>query len=77
MAIAGYEVMAYMANIGQEEDFAAARDKALKIGAVKVFVEVRWDALDRVLSWIVSCHGSCLVLFIPCLILTLLTLLTL
>ncbi|KAJ3178410.1 argininosuccinate synthetase [Gaertneriomyces sp. JEL0708] len=35
----GYEVMAYMANIGQEEDFEAARDKAIAIGATKVFIE--------------------------------------
>lgn len=36
----GYEVMAYMADVGQEEDFEAARKKALKVGATKVFVEV-------------------------------------
>lgn len=35
----GYEVFAYMANIGQEEDFEAARAKALKIGASEVFIE--------------------------------------
>lgn len=35
----GYEVMAYMANIGQEEDFQAAEKKALAIGATKVFIE--------------------------------------
>jgi argininosuccinate synthase len=35
----GYEVLAYMANVGQEEDFNAAREKALKIGASKVFIE--------------------------------------
>ncbi|KAJ3112270.1 argininosuccinate synthetase [Phlyctochytrium bullatum] len=35
----GYEVVAYMANIGQEEDFEAARKKALAIGAVKVYIE--------------------------------------
>lgn len=35
----GYEVLAYMANIGQEEDFKAAEEKALKVGATKVFIE--------------------------------------
>lgn len=35
----GYEVICYMANIGQEEDFEEARKKALKIGASKVFIE--------------------------------------
>lgn len=31
-----FEVICYMANIGQDEDFEAARKKALKIGAYKV-----------------------------------------
>ncbi len=35
----GYEVFAYMANIGQTEDFEEAEKKALKIGASKVFIE--------------------------------------
>jgi argininosuccinate synthase len=35
----GYEVLCYMANIGQEEDFKAAEQKALNIGAKKVFIE--------------------------------------
>ncbi|MBT7259993.1 MAG: argininosuccinate synthase [Desulfobacula sp.] len=35
----GYEVFAYMANIGQEEDFEVAEQKALKIGASRVFIE--------------------------------------
>lgn len=34
----GYEVYAYMANIGQKEDFNAAEEKAMKIGASKVFI---------------------------------------
>ena len=35
----GYEVIAYIADIGQEEDFEAAKAKALQIGASKVYVE--------------------------------------
>lgn len=35
----GYEVIAYIADVGQEEDFEAAREKAIKIGASKVYVE--------------------------------------
>ncbi|PCI00818.1 MAG: argininosuccinate synthase [Alphaproteobacteria bacterium] len=35
----GYEVIAYMADVGQEEDFEAAKEKALKLGASKVYVE--------------------------------------
>ncbi|XP_052454679.1 argininosuccinate synthase [Carassius gibelio] len=35
----GYEVIAFLANIGQDEDFDAARKKAEKLGAKKVFIE--------------------------------------
>lgn len=35
----GYEVIAYIADVGQDEDFEAAREKALKVGASKVYVE--------------------------------------
>ena len=35
----GYEVFAYIADIGQKEDFQVAEEKALKIGASKVFIE--------------------------------------
>lgn len=35
----GYDVVCFMADIGQEEDFEAAREKALKIGASAVYIE--------------------------------------
>ena len=35
----GFEVVAFMADLGQNEDFEAAKEKALKIGASKVYVE--------------------------------------
>ena len=35
----GYEVHAYVADVGQDEDFEAVRNKALSVGATKVFVE--------------------------------------
>ncbi len=35
----GYEVVAYLADVGQKEDFEAAKAKALKIGASKVYIE--------------------------------------
>ncbi|KAJ8979875.1 hypothetical protein NQ317_008525 [Molorchus minor] len=34
-----YDVICYMANIGQDENFGEAREKALKIGASKVVVD--------------------------------------
>ncbi|VEU23707.1 DEKNAAC105072 [Brettanomyces naardenensis] len=46
----GYEVVAFMANIGQEEDFDAAKEKALAIGATKyVLVDVRDQFVNKVL----------------------------
>jgi len=35
----GHEVICYIANVGQDDDFEAARTKALSLGASKVFVE--------------------------------------
>jgi len=35
----GYDVICFLANVGQQEDFEKARQKALKIGAVKVYLE--------------------------------------
>ncbi|KAK5779375.1 argininosuccinate synthase PWA37_004251 [Arxiozyma heterogenica] len=46
----GYEVVAFMANVGQEEDFEAAREKALKIGATKfVCVDCREEFVKDIL----------------------------
>uniref|UniRef100_A0A3B3DB27 argininosuccinate synthase n=1 Tax=Oryzias melastigma TaxID=30732 RepID=A0A3B3DB27_ORYME len=35
----GYDVITYLANIGQDEDFEAARKKAESLGAKKIFIE--------------------------------------
>uniref|UniRef100_A0A7M4E8K7 Argininosuccinate synthase n=1 Tax=Crocodylus porosus TaxID=8502 RepID=A0A7M4E8K7_CROPO len=35
----GYDVIAYLANIGQNENFEEARKKALSLGAKKVYIE--------------------------------------
>jgi len=35
----GYEVIAYVADLGQQEDFEKVRSKALKTGASKVYIE--------------------------------------
>jgi argininosuccinate synthase len=34
-----YDVIAYIADVGQEEDFKAAKEKALNVGASKVYIE--------------------------------------
>ncbi|ODV60078.1 argininosuccinate synthase [Ascoidea rubescens DSM 1968] len=54
----GYEVIAFMANIGQEEDFEAARAKALKIGASKyVLVDVRKEFIEKILYPAIQVNG--------------------
>jgi argininosuccinate synthase len=35
----GHEVICYIADVGQNEDFEAAKEKALKVGASKVYIE--------------------------------------
>lgn len=35
----GYEVIAYVADVGQDEDYEAVKEKALKVGASKVYIE--------------------------------------
>ena len=35
----GYDVIAFLADLGQREDFDSAEKKALKIGAIKVYIE--------------------------------------
>ncbi|MEN8164957.1 MAG: argininosuccinate synthase [Acidobacteriota bacterium] len=39
LSLKGFEVIAYVADVGQEEDFEAVRKKAFDTGACKVFVE--------------------------------------
>ncbi len=39
LELEGYEVLAYVADVGQDDDFEAVRAKALRTGAAKVFVE--------------------------------------
>ena len=39
LANKGYEVVAFVGNVGQNDDFDAIREKALKTGASKVYVE--------------------------------------
>ena len=35
----GYDVVAFIGDVGQQEDFEAAKQKALKVGASKVYIE--------------------------------------
>mmetsp|Transcript_36967 Transcript_36967/g.59829 ORF Transcript_36967/g.59829 Transcript_36967/m.59829 type:complete len:418 (+) Transcript_36967:90-1343(+) len=54
----GYEVIAYMADVGQKEDFEVARQKALKVGASKVYIEdLRKDFVDNFVWPAVKANG--------------------
>ncbi len=39
LILQGYEVIAFLADLGQQEDMVAAKEKALKLGASKVYIE--------------------------------------
>ncbi len=39
LVIKGYEVIAYIADVGQKEDFQQLKEKALQTGATKVYIE--------------------------------------
>lgn len=53
-----YEVICYIANIGQDEDFEAARTKAQKIGASKVQITNRIEKKVHYLDcyFLSDCH---------------------
>ncbi|KAI9139084.1 arginosuccinate synthetase [Paraphysoderma sedebokerense] len=55
----GYEVIAFMANIGQDEDFAAAKEKALEIGASKVYIEdVRKEFVEEMVVGAIGANAT-------------------
>lgn len=47
-----YEVICFMADVGQTEDFDAARAKALKIGATEVSFPTFFETNDAVLEFL-------------------------
>ncbi|XP_050296684.1 argininosuccinate synthase [Anthonomus grandis grandis] len=53
----GYDVICYMANIGQDEDFNMAKEKALKIGASKVVIEDIREDFVKCYVWPAISYG--------------------
>ena len=43
----GYDVVAYMADVGQEADFNTYERRAIKTGAIKVIVEDLKEELEK------------------------------
>lgn len=54
----GYEVVAFLADVGQEEDFDEARKKALKLGAVKMVIpDVRKEFVEEFIWPSIQANG--------------------
>ncbi|KAJ5089830.1 Argininosuccinate synthase [Penicillium argentinense] len=54
----GYEVVCFMADVGQEEDFEAAREKALKCGALKCeIVDIRREFIEELCFPAIACNA--------------------
>lgn len=55
----GYSVVCYLANVGQEEDFAAVEQKALKLGA-EAFVceDLQRELVEEVVFKAIMCNAS-------------------
>jgi len=54
----GYEVVAFMADVGQEEDFEAARSKALKCGASGFYLEdLKKEFVEELIYPAVQCNA--------------------
>ncbi|KAK5732287.1 argininosuccinate synthetase [Elasticomyces elasticus] len=54
----GYEVIAFMADVGQEEDFEAAKEKALKIGASQCYIEdLRQEFIEELCYPAIACNA--------------------
>ncbi|RDW80237.1 argininosuccinate synthetase C-terminal-containing protein [Coleophoma cylindrospora] len=54
----GYDVVCFMADVGQEEDFAAAKEKALKIGASACYIEdCRKEFIDELCFPAIQCNA--------------------
>lgn len=55
----GYEVICFMADVGQEEDFEAAKEKALKVGASKVYIEdLREEFVKELCFPAIQCNAT-------------------
>ena len=54
----GYEVVCFLANVGQEEDWAAVKQKAQKIGATKMIIEdLRKEFVEELCFRAVQCNA--------------------
>ncbi|POS82152.1 argininosuccinate synthetase, partial [Erysiphe pulchra] len=54
----GYDVVCFMADVGQEEDFEASKAKALKIGAVSCYIEnLKREFIEKLCFPAIQCNA--------------------
>ena len=54
----GYEVVCFLANVGQEEDWKAVEQKAHKIGAMKMIIEdLRREFVEELCFRAIQCNA--------------------
>ncbi|KAK6408612.1 argininosuccinate synthetase [Oleoguttula sp. CCFEE 5521] len=54
----GYDVVCFMADVGQEEDFQAAKEKALKIGASQCYIEdLKKEFIEELCYPAIACNA--------------------
>nr|OQO19559.1 Argininosuccinate synthase [Rachicladosporium sp. CCFEE 5018]OQO25904.1 Argininosuccinate synthase [Rachicladosporium sp. CCFEE 5018] len=54
----GYDVVCFMADVGQEEDFQAAKEKALKIGAIQCYIEdLKKEFIEELCYPAIACNA--------------------
>ncbi|KAJ8108817.1 hypothetical protein ONZ43_g6312 [Nemania bipapillata] len=58
LVLEGYEVVCFLANLGQEEDFEAVKSKALKLGAERMIIQdVQRELIDELVWPAIQCNA--------------------
>ncbi|KAJ9149722.1 Arginosuccinate synthetase [Coniochaeta hoffmannii] len=58
LTLQGYEVVCFLANCGQEEDFEAVKSKALKLGAERMVIQdVQQELIDELVWPAIQCNA--------------------
>lgn len=57
LALQGYEIICFLADCGQEEDFEAVKSKALKLGAERMVIQdVQQELIDELVWPAIQCE---------------------
>jgi argininosuccinate synthase len=60
LVLQGYEVVCFLADCGQEEDFDAVKEKAIKLGAERMIIEnVQQELIDELVWPAIQCMFTC------------------